>query len=736
MKKRIALLCIFITAAAVLLGGCAKRNTTDIRFGTGNEGGTYYAYGMALGEAIEKDTGYVVQVISTTGSNGNISLIESNMIELALVQSDTLSIALEQEGDGGLTTDQSETVLRVNGSIQDVSAIAGLYTEPCQIVVRKDSGITTVRDMAGKKVSIGEEDSGITRNAEQILMANGLTVDRLEASRYSFIEAADAMERGEIDAFFCTAGAPTEVIMKLAMKCDIDLLSLDNSCIDQLMSLYPWYEQYTIPAGTYAGVDYEVETLGVRSVLVASNSVSDEVAGQITAAIFENAHFIQQNLAANVEVSMENAAKTVPVGFAPGAAEYYAEHGINVEHIHEQTDQRASTFSIDMYQTLAIAVGILFLGGFMRKKIKLLRTFCIPSPVIGGLIFAVASLILYSTGIVEFQFDETLKNVCMVMFFTTVGFQANIKVLKSGGKDMIVFLGLVTLLIFLQNTAALGTAAAIGVDPKVGMCTGSIPMIGGHGTAGAFGPVLEGLGLPSATTIATAAATFGLITGSLMGGPVGKNLITRHDLTKTIKKDESVALPDQEGDSEIHLSEYAPAAYQIAIAMGIGTVVSWLLSLTGMSFPVYIGAMIVAAVMRNLGEQTQAFKVPMRAIGNIGDICLSLYLGIAMITLKLWQLADLALPLMILLGVQTALMFVFAYFIVFNAMGRDYDAAVLSAGTCGFGMGATPNAMANMQAITEQFGPSVKAYIIIPIIGSMLADFINSLTITFFINMI
>lgn len=734
MKKRLLLCIILVFAAAVCLTGCAKRNSTDIRFGTGNEGGTYYAYGMSLGEAIERDTGIAVQVISTTGSKGNLDLLERNMIELGLVQSDSLAVALEDNEDGGLTTDNTETVLRVNGSIEDVSAIAGLYTEPCQIVARADAGINKVSDLAGKKVSIGEVDSGITRNAEQILMANGLTTDRIEVNRLSFSDAADALARGEIDAFFCTAGAPTEIITRLAMKTDIKLVPLDDRCIEQLMSLYSWYEPYTIPANTYDGQEEEVNTLGVRSVLVASNTVSDELAYQITACIFDNADWLQKNLAANVAVSMEDAARTVPIGFAPGAARYYAEHGINVENIHEQTEKRASTFSVDMYQTLAIAVGILFLGGFLRKKIKALRTFCIPSPVIGGLIFAIVSLILYNLNIIEFSFDETLKNVCMVMFFTTVGFQANVNVLKSGGKDMFVFLGLVTLLIFVQNVAALGTSSLIGVDPKVGMCTGSIPMVGGHGTAGAFGPVLEGLGLPAATTLATAAATFGLVTGSLMGGPVGKHLITKNNLKPISTLDKEVLKTEEE--TKFSLIGYGPAAYQIAIAMGIGTVVSWLLSLTGMSFPVYIGAMIVAAVMRNLSEQTHAFKVPMKEIGDLGDICLSLYLGIAMITLQLWQLADLALPLMILLGVQTVLMFIFAYFIVFRAMGKDYDAAVLSAGTCGFGMGATPNAMANMQAITDQFGPSVKAFIIIPIIGSMMADFINSLTITFFINMI
>ena len=181
---------------------------------------------------------------------------------------------------------------------------------------------------------------------------------------------------------------------------------------------------------------------------------------------------------------------------------------------------------------------------------------------------------------------------------------------------------------------------------------------------------------------------------------------------------------------------YAGAVYQLAIAIGLGTVISWLLSKAGMTFPVYIGAMIIAAIMRNIGEHTGKITIHMGEINDIGGICLSVFLGIAMITLKLWQLVELALPMIVLLGAQLALMFVIARFVVFNVMGRDYDAAVLAAGTCGFGMGATPNAMANMQAITDKYAPSVKAYILVPIVGSMFADFLNSLIITLFINII
>lgn len=310
---------------------------------------------------------------------------------------------------------------------------------------------------------------------------------------------------------------------------------------------------------------------------------------------------------------------------------------------------------LDMYQTLAVAVLVLMLGKFLRARVQVLERFCIPAPVIGGVLFAIFTCVCYVTGVAEFAFDDILKEVCMVMFFTSVGFQANLKVLKSGGRAMIVFLGVVIVLIVSQNFVAVGLAKLLGVDALVGLCTGSIPMVGGHGTAGAFGPVLEDFGIQGATTLCTAAATYGLI---------------------------------------------------------------------------------AAAIIRNVGEYGGGYTVYMGEINDIGGICLSLFLGMAMITLKLWQLAELALPLIVLLAGQTLFMILYVVLVVFNIMGRDYDAAVIVSGTCGFGMGATPNAMANMQAICDKYSPSVKAYLLIPLVGSLFADFLNSLVITVFINFI
>lgn len=391
---------------------------------------------------------------------------------------------------------------------------------------------------------------------------------------------------------------------------------------------------------------------------------------------------------------------------------------------------------LDMYQTLAIAVVVLMLGQFLKMKINFLEKFCVPAPVVGGLICAIFTCVCYVTGIAEFDFDDTLREVCMVFFFTSVGFQANLKVLKKGGKSLIVFVLLVVVLIFAQNFLAVGVASLLGLDKLIGMCTGSIPMVGGHGTAGAFGPVLEDFNISGATTICTAAATFGLVAGSLIGGPVGRKLIEKKNLLSTVVPEDDSLLVEDEKKHERHTNMYATAVFQLIIAVGIGTIFSKLLTLTGMTFPVYIGAMIAAALIRNIDEYTGKFNIHMGEINDVGGISLSLFLGIAMITLKLWQLSELALPLVVLLMIQVVLIYVFARYVVFNIMGRDYDAAILAAGTCGFGMGATPNAMANMQVLCEKYAPSVKAYLLIPLIGSLFADFINSLVITLFINIL
>ena len=446
MKVR-RMFALLLPAAMLLssLSGCGKAEDA-LRFGTGGTGGTYYAYGSALAPQIEADTGRAVEVKPTTGSEANLRLLQGDLLDLAVVQSDTLQYAAE-----------GETSYR---------AVAGLYTEACQIVVTKSSGIRSVADLAGKRVSVGADESGVTRNAEQILMANGLTVDMLQASRLSFSDSAAAMERGEIDAFFCTAGAPTNAVAELAGKLDIQLLSIDRRSIEQLTSLYSCYTACTIPAGTYQGQTEDVTTLGVRAVLVASDALDAATVRQITAALFDHNAAVQESIAMDASLDPAGAVSSVPIPFHPGAADYYEEQGISVERW--TPEEGGLTFplqiSLDMYQTLAVAVVILYLGTWLKKRIKVLETFCIPSPVVGGLIFAILACILYVAGVMEMNFDETLKNVCMIMFFTSVGFQANLKVLKSGGVSLVIFLVCVTTLIILQNAVAVGLSPMLGVE--------------------------------------------------------------------------------------------------------------------------------------------------------------------------------------------------------------------------------------------------------------------------------
>lgn len=403
--------------------------------------------------------------------------------------------------------------------------------------------------------------------------------------------------------------------------------------------------------------------------------------------------------------------------------------------------------NLDLYQTLCAAVVALWVGSYLKDRIALLQRFCIPSPVVGGLLFAFITLLGYMLGLFEVGFDSTLKNLFMVFFFTSVGYQANFKTIKMGGKPLLMMVVLVAVLVVIQNGVAVGIAMGLGLDALVGMTAGSIPMVGGHGTSGAFGPILEQMGVTGATSLTTAAATFGLVAGSLVGGPLAQRLIEKYHL---LKSQTPAQKHSQSGEAELAESlvksqadklkskgNYTKALYLLIIAVGVGTLVSYLLDLTGVTFPIYMGGLLAGCIIRNMDEFGHNWiGTPMREIDELGGICLSLFLGIAMISLKLWELASLALPLCLMLGTQVIIMVLFAYFVCFRVMGRDYDAAVLSAGFCGFGMGATPNAMANIQAVCDKYIPSVKAFLIIPIVGSMFTDFVNSLLITFFINVL
>lgn len=409
--------------------------------------------------------------------------------------------------------------------------------------------------------------------------------------------------------------------------------------------------------------------------------------------------------------------------------------------------------SFDMLQTMGVGALALVVGMVMTRKISWLQKFCIPSPVSGGIVFSIATLLLYIVFHIEVSFDGTLKDVFMLAFFTSVGFQSNFRVLRKGGKTLLVMLLLLVTIITMQNVIPLVITKVMGVSQLVGMAAGSISMAGGHGTAGGFSAVLESMGLRGAGTISMAAATFGLVAGSMIGGPVAEHLIRRFLTSEHLEpKDYEIdpAMAGIESDeaspagrakhissNELEFQQYATATYSLLIVMALGTLVSKLLEYTGITFPVYFGALLMAAIIRNIMEFTPLKnKIEIEKIVSVGNISLSVFLGMAMISLKLWELQTLALPLLTILVAQVAMMVLLTYFVAFKVLGRDYDAAVLVAGICGFGLGATPNAMANMSAVCYKYHYSVKPFLIVPIIGAMFVDLINTGLITFFLNLI
>ena len=381
-------------------------------------------------------------------------------------------------------------------------------------------------------------------------------------------------------------------------------------------------------------------------------------------------------------------------------------------------------YQLNMAETVGFAIILLLLGRWIKKKVNFFEKFFIPAPVIGGTLFSIILLIGHQTETFTFNFNDDIKNLLMIAFFTTVGFSASLKILKKGGVGVALFLLAAVILVIIQDIVGPVLAKALGINPLLGLAAGSIPLTGGHGTSGAFGPYLEDLGATGATVVAVASATYGLIAGCLIGGPIARRLMIKNNLKPTENKagvDDSILGSTTEVTEERLFS----AVVYIGIAMGIGATITLILGNHGIKFPAYLMGMVVAAIIRNILDFNQK-QLPFTEIGIVGNISLSLFLSMALMSMKLWQLIDLAVPLIVILLVQTVVMGLFAYFVTFNIMGRDYDAAVMSTGHCGFGLGATPNAMANMETFTTANGPSVKAFFIIPIVGSLFIDFINA----------
>ena len=418
-----------------------------------------------------------------------------------------------------------------------------------------------------------------------------------------------------------------------------------------------------------------------------------------------------------------------------------------------------NTIVVNPYYTLIAATLVLLLGRLLVTKIKLLQNFNIPEPVAGGLLMSFLVYLLYTvTGLsfengltfgegISLNFDKGLQDSFMLFFFTSIGLSADLSRLKSGGIGLFIFLGIVALFIVVQNIVGIGLASAFGLEPIIGLVTGSITLTGGHGTAGAWGKVLEqDYHIQGATALGMASATFGLVLGGLIGGPVARRLVNkmgRKPLSDEAQKnnndnDTEVAVFEQPEKQRLITSKSAietmalfAACLSFSALMDSDTVKAFFPE--KFNLPQFVWALFFGVFLRNL--LTYVFKIKMfdRAIDVFGNASLSLFLGIALLNLKLWQLLDLALPMLVILAVQTFVMSTYAYFVTYRLMGKDYDAAVLAGGHCGFGLGATPTAVANMQSITDKFGPSHKAFLIVPMVGAFFVDFVNAFILTGFV---
>ena len=379
------------------------------------------------------------------------------------------------------------------------------------------------------------------------------------------------------------------------------------------------------------------------------------------------------------------------------------------------------TLNLSMIQTVGLAVITLFIGTWINKHSKFLQRMCMPAPAVGALPFAFLTAILSYYHILDIKFEGSLQTFLMLAFFTTIGLMASLKVLKKGGIFIIFFFLACAVWIVVQNTAGIAIAKALGIEPIIGIMAGSVSMIGGLGTAGAFGPYYEQLlGIPGTASAAVAAATFGMVAGTILGAPVGERIIKMHkvktpyDNPETMDDDNIDYIEDhvEGGGKQFNSQDLLTICMWIGLALGIGTIVS-----AGLS------------IIRNFGDFTKSYKINDAALDAVSNVALSLFVTMAINSLKLVQLIDLALPLITILVAQMALICVFAYIIYF-LFGRNYDSVMLGAGAIGFGLGATPNALVNMLSLASKHGPSPRAWLVVSLVGAFLIDFANAFIIT------
>ncbi|XVL25980.1 sodium/glutamate symporter [Staphylococcus equorum] len=396
---------------------------------------------------------------------------------------------------------------------------------------------------------------------------------------------------------------------------------------------------------------------------------------------------------------------------------------------------------LDAITTLALACVLYLLGVYIVNHIGILKRLCIPAPVIGGLLFSVLVAILQSTNIITIKLDsEFFQNFFMLAFFTTIGLGASLKLLRLGGKVLILYFIFCGVLAVFQNIIGVSLAKVLNIPPLLGLTAGSMSMEGGHGNAAAYGQTVQNMGIDSALTNALAAATLGLVAGGLIGGPVVKFLINKYNLkpehaeetTKDYSNVKSNAyLRNRMTPTTIFLLQFSIVAICMAIGSYLGNTFS---DITNINVPVYVGAMFVAVIIRNISEYNNLNLIDMKIVDSISDVSLSLFLSIALMSIQLTEIYQLAIPLIVIVLVQVAFIVLFSVFVVFRGLGKNYDAAVMIGGFIGHGLGATPNAMANLDVITKKYGASPKAYLVVPIVGAFLIDLLGVPIVTTFIN--
>lgn len=387
--------------------------------------------------------------------------------------------------------------------------------------------------------------------------------------------------------------------------------------------------------------------------------------------------------------------------------------------------------------TLALASVLLLLGYYIKKKVSIINKYCIPAPVVGGFLFMLFTWIMRNITDFELYFDNPFQDTFMLAFFTTVGLGASFTLLKKGGKLLIVYWLVCGIISIFQNIIGIGISKIVNLEPAYALLSSSISMIGGHGAALSYGKTFLDSGYEQGPLVGAAAATFGLITAVLIGGPLGRRLIEKNQLKPDNSEnfDTSITQINASTDEKLSDLDIIKNVSVIFICMAIGSAISGVISkIIGMGFPAYVGSMFVAVIVRNINENAKIYNFSYSLVDGIGNVMLSLYLSLALMTLKLWQLSGLIGGVMLVVAAQVIFMILIAYFVVFRILGSNYDAAVMCAGLCGHGLGATPSAIVNMTAINEKYGMSRKAMMIVPIVGAFLVDIIYQPTTIWFIN--